>query len=590
MRLARRSLRFSLARFAAFALFALGLLLLLFPAVGTRSLSLSAVGLAAFVGLVIVHDRVVREERRAADLVRIQDEALARLARDWGAMPLPGLPAATEPPPLARDLNLLGRASLLHLLGTAHTPPGKAALASWLLAAAGPAEIALRQAAVAELAPELDLRQELEVRARPLERVPADVEPFLRWAEDRSWLPGWALALARLLALLTVTAGVLLLADLLPLWPFLLLIVANLALSYVYGKRMAATFDRISAREGEFQLYAGVLGVVARRSFASPRLRGLGEDLAAEGVSAAAALDLLHRRVVLSDTRHAALLHTPLQLLLLWDFHTLALLERWQKDFGKKARRWLAALGELEALAALGGLAHDNPEWTFPQVGSQERVTIEARGLGHPLLPDSARVPNDVTLGPPGTFLLVTGSNMSGKSTLLRSLGVNVILAQAGGPVCAESLRLPPLALATSILVEDSLADGVSFFMAELLRIRKVVDAADRAAGEGRVLLYLLDEILRGTNTRERQIAVRRVLAHLLAARALGAVSTHDLELAEIPELAAAVRPVHFRESFEPGAEREGKPVMTFDYKLRPGVATTANALKLLDLVGLGEE
>jgi len=199
-------------------------------------------------------------------------------------------------------------------------------------------------------------------------------------------------------------------------------------------------------------------------------------------------------------------------------------------------------------------------------------------------------VANDVTLGPPGTFLLVTGSNMSGKSTLLRSIGVNVVLAQMGGPVCAESLRLPPVTVATSILIEDSLADGVSFFMAELLRIRQVVDAADRAAAEGGTLLYLLDEILRGTNTRERQIAVRRVLTHLLAKGALGAVSTHDLELAEIPELASAVKPVHFRESFEPGAEREGKPVMTFDYKLRPGVATTANALKLLDLVGLGEE
>jgi DNA mismatch repair ATPase MutS len=223
-------------------------------------------------------------------------------------------------------------------------------------------------------------------------------------------------------------------------------------------------------------------------------------------------------------------------------------------------------------------------------VAPGEAPRIEACQLGHPLLPDSARVANDVTLGPPGTFLLVTGSNMSGKSTLLRAVGVNVVLAQAGGPVAAESLRLPPVLLATSILVEDSLADGVSFFMAELLRIRQVVDLADRAKGEGRVLLYLLDEILRGTNTRERQIAVRRVVTHLLAAGALGAVSTHDLELAEIPDLAAAVRPVHFRESFEPGAEGQGRPVMTFDYQLRPGVATTANALKLLDLVGLGEE
>jgi MutS-like protein len=572
--------------------------------VGTRTLWLSGVGLAAFVGLVIGHDRVVKAERRAADLVRLQDEALARLARDWRSLPLPRLPEGTEVTPVARDLNLLGYlgglgglgslggASLFHLLGTAHTPPGRAALAGWLLSIAEVKEIAERQAAVAELAPALDLRQEIEVRARPLEGVP-DCEPFLRWAEDRPWLPGWTLGLARLLALVTVAALVLWLTDLVPLRTFLFPVLVNFAFSYGYLKRMGETFDRISLREGEFHLYAEVLEAVAGGSFQSDRLRRIVAELSADGVSAAAALDLLHRRVVLADSRRAALVHAPLQLLLLWDFHILALLERWQRDFGGRARRWITALGELEALSALAGLAHDNPGWAFPEVTPREPAIIEARGLGHPLLPEGARVANDVTLGPPGSFLLVTGSNMSGKSTLLRAIGVNVVLAQAGGPVSATSLRMPPLTLATSILIEDSLADGVSFFMAELLRVRQVVDAADRAVserGEGRVVLYLLDEILRGTNTKERQIAVRRVLTHLLGKGALGAVSTHDLELAEIPELAAACRPVHFRESFAPGAERQGKPVMTFDYRLRPGVATTANALKLLDLVGLGEE
>ncbi|HTQ79069.1 MAG TPA: MutS family DNA mismatch repair protein, partial [Thermoanaerobaculia bacterium] len=403
------------------------------------------------------------------------------------------------------------------------------------------------------------------------------------------WLPRWALSLAQLLTLVTAPVGLLVLADLSPSWPFLLLILVNVSFSFAFAKRMAETFDRISAREGEFQLYAAALGAFDGRRFRGARLQELMAELARDGVSAGASLDLLHRRVVLSDSRRATLIHTPLQLLFLWDFHILALLERWQRDFGGRARRWLAALGELEALSALAALAHDNPAWTFPEVAPREPVLLEAREIGHPLLPESARVANDVTLGPPGTFLLVTGSNMSGKSTLLRSLGINVVLAQAGGPVCAASFSLPPVTLATSVLVEDSLADGVSFFMAELLRIRQVVDAAGRAAGEGRVLLYLLDEILRGTNSRERQIAVRRVLSHLLAAGALGAISTHDLELAQISELAAACRPVHFRESFEPGAEQDGKPVMTFDYRLRPGVATTANALKLLDLVGLGE-
>jgi DNA mismatch repair ATPase MutS len=203
------------------------------------------------------------------------------------------------------------------------------------------------------------------------------------------------------------------------------------------------------------------------------------------------------------------------------------------------------------------------------------------------LIADAHRVTNDVEVGPPGTFLLVTGSNMSGKSTLLRSIGVNVVLAQAGGPVCAASLRLPPVVLGTSILVEDSLADGVSFFMAELLRIRQIVTLADRCHAEGRAFLYLLDEILRGTNSYERQVAVRKVLLHLLRQGAIGAVSTHDLELAELKELQDHCRPVHFREDFHRDAD--GKPSMTFDYKMRPGVATTTNALKLLELVGLSD-
>jgi DNA mismatch repair ATPase MutS len=174
---------------------------------------------------------------------------------------------------------------------------------------------------------------------------------------------------------------------------------------------------------------------------------------------------------------------------------------------------------------------------------------------------------------------------MSGKSTLLRALGVNAVLAQAGGPVCAAALRLPPVELATSILIEDSLAAGVSFFMAEVLRIKAVVEAADRSAAAGRTLLYLLDEILRGTNSSERQVAVRRVLLHLLRSGAIGAVSSHDLALADAPALRDAARAVHFREQLDGDAEA---PRMSFDYVLRPGPATSANALRLVEMMGLG--
>ena len=208
--------------------------------------------------------------------------------------------------------------------------------------------------------------------------------------------------------------------------------------------------------------------------------------------------------------------------------------------------------------------------------------------MGHPLLPDGPRVANDVELGPPGSFLLVTGSNMSGKSTLLRAIGVNAVLAQAGAPVCAEHLAMPPLALATSMRVRDSLEDGVSFYMAELLRLKQIVDQARNAGPRnGRLLLYLLDEILLGTNSKERHIAVVRVMEHLLRHDTIGAISTHDLDLATSPPLAATCCCVHFRETLHGGRAEQA---MTFDYRLRPGIATTSNALKLLEIVGLGED
>jgi DNA mismatch repair ATPase MutS len=229
---------------------------------------------------------------------------------------------------------------------------------------------------------------------------------------------------------------------------------------------------------------------------------------------------------------------------------------------------------------------YDHPEWTLPEVrASADR--FQARQLGHPLLRNETRVANDVEIGPAGSILLVTGSNMSGKSTLLRAAGVNAVLAQAGAPACAERLVMPPLALATSMRIRDSLEDGVSFYMAELLRLKEIVDLGrEPQRRSGRVLLYLLDEILLGTNSRERHIAVVRVLHDLLARGAIGAVSTHDLELATSEPLCGVCRCVHFRETLH---GRHAERPMTFDYRLRPGPATTTNALKLLELVGLGD-
>ncbi len=545
-----------------------------------------AVALAVFIGLAIFHYRLGRRRARAALLHDLNVEGLARLARDWEGLPLRPEAAALRSPtdhPYAGDLDIFGRASLLHLLDTTSTPFGLDRLASWLLDAARPEAARARQAAVAELAPLLPFRQELTVRGRFRTRTWGDPGPFLEWAEGPRWLASrmWL----RVAALLwTVAFWGAFAGALAGFWPnrtWVLVLIVNFGFAHLLLGRAHEVVERALSQGRAVQAYADCLEHLASRRFTAPELARLQEDLSVADAPAHARLRRLGRIVSFAIPRDSPL-YLPLQAVTGWDIHQLAALERWQAANGSRVRAWLDDLGEAEALAALAGLAFDQPEWVFPDL-DPDADRYEATQLGHPMLADGERVVNDVTIGPPRTFLLVTGSNMSGKSTLLRAIGVNAILAGAGGPVCAASLRLPPVRVWTSVRVEDSLARGVSFFMAELLRLKLVVDAADNGDPDAPRLLYLLDEILQGTNTAERQIAARRIIAHLVASGALGAVSTHDLDLAAGPPLAESAHPIHFRERVHDGT-------LSFDYRARPGLATSTNALKLMELVGLPVE
>jgi len=538
----------------------------------------------------IVHGRVQRVERRYNVLRAINEEGLQRLRRDWNALPLRRPPGDPPADGTAADLDLLGHASLQHLLNTPATPVGLATLQAWLLAPAPPEVARMRQQAVSELAPRIELREELGLRGRAIAGEQPNYERFLAWAGGPLWLAErpWLLWLARLLPLANAALLAALLAGLPVEWLLALSVLAGVAITMTIGRRVDAIIDQVATRQEVFAAYGALFRLLAAQRFEAPELRRLLDAMAAGGVRADQQMRRLGRLMPLADIRQW-IFFAAIQVTTLWSVHLLWLLERWQSEAGRHARSWLTALGELEALVALATLRFDNPGWVLPELSDgQGSRTLQARGLGHPLLSDDVRVVNDVEVGPPGTFLLVTGSNMSGKSTLLRAIGVNVVLAQAGGPVCAASMSLPPLALATSMRVQDSLERGVSYFMAELLRLKEVIDEARRARDEGlRLPLFLLDEILHGTNTAERQIAARRIIAHLLGLGAIGVVSTHDLTLAAAPELAEAARQVHFRESFTRGPLG---PSMHFDYRLRPGLATSTNALKLMELVGLPTE
>jgi DNA mismatch repair ATPase MutS len=268
----------------------------------------------------------------------------------------------------------------------------------------------------------------------------------------------------------------------------------------------------------------------------------------------------------------------------MWDFHVLFAMERWRRRSGVHVRAWLDSLGTVDALATLAIARADEPDWVMPQVEAAAGA-YTATALAHPLIAAERRVANDVSIGPAGTLLLVTGSNMSGKSTLLRAIGLNAALAQAGGPVCAAALKMPAVELQTSIRVQDSLELGLSYFMAALARLKQIVDAAARhriqAGQDAWMLMYLLDEVLQGTNSVERGVAVRGVAQHLLDMGAIGAMTTHDLALVDEEPLRSAGVLVHFTETVHAGG------AMTFDYRLRPGLATSTNALRLMQAIGI---
>ncbi len=534
-----------------------------------------------------------RAERRAAwhrAIAAVCVEAMDRRARAWSKLPATAAPAVPATHPYAADLGVVaGRASLLRLLGPLGTATGAPTAARWLLEPASIPTLKARQLAVAELAGREDFRLELAARARLASSGrTGDIAQFLQWAPGDAWLgqrpllsaARWLVPAIWLAVIVMVATGPL------PGSALALPLVVGIVVSTLSGRAARTLLGRAAPGAATFRIFSEQFGRIVREPLQAPLLRQLQAALIDDGVPAAVELHRLRRVLDASELRYSPMLHGAVNVVVAWDLHVLAALERWQRRAGARASGWFVALGDTEALAAFGSLLRDHPDWSLPEL-VDDADTLSADRLGHPLLAPEQCVRNDVTVGPPGSFLLVTGSNMAGKSTLLRAVGTNAVLALAGAPVCAHHMRLPWLSLHTSMRVSDDLEAGLSFFMAELVRLTAVVEAARSAhlSGDGGRVLYLLDEILQGTNSAERQVAARRVLHHLLSAGAIGAVSTHDLALADTPALRAAARAVHFRDQLSTTATG---PRMTFDYLLRPGPATSANAMKLVELMGLG--
>ena len=545
--------------------------------------------LLAFAALVVWHARVDERAAWYGALHGVNRQALARLNRQWDGLPPADPPTGVDLArhPYATDLDVFGRASLTQWLGPAATPGGSGVLHRWLLQPSSPPDVRARQQAVTVLATAHDWREALGAHGHLIAGIrPGDLELFLGWAEGPG---GFTRRAASVLipATLVLTATIWMLiaaqaAGLTDAALWLLPVLAGVVLSFVTALRVHGEFERAGAGQHAFARYGDLFAHATRAPAGAEHLDAIRDRLAASGHRAPDCLRSLNRILGFAQLRAGAgIFHFLVQALTLWDFHVYFALARWRAAVGPHVREWMEALGELDALSAFAQVRADNPAWCLPDLVAGESV-FAAGDLGHPLIREDRRVCNDVTVGPPGTLLLITGSNMSGKSTLLRAIGLNAVLAQAGAPVCAMSLRLPPVDLETSLRVQDSLEQGLSYFMAALARLKGVVDRADahRTPGNRRVL-YLLDENLQGTNTAERSIAVRGIARHLLEAGAIGVMTTHDLGLAAEEPLNTAATLAHFIETVDASGE------MSFDYRLRPGLATSRNALRLMRLIGL---
>lgn len=576
--------------------------------------------LLGFFAVVTIHEgrreRIEMLRNRRNVLRRLQ----ARRERNWSRLPVwrpawtRGGAATENEIALADDLDLFGEGSLMQLVSMAYTGPGLRTLSRWLTDPAIESAGTARSAAAKALVADRESRLKFYERARQASTSAAEPDAFCDWASgpgwlsDRRWLLVWAwispFAILALFLLGGLTSTAFSGADSIDgggevgstfdvgrglLWAGLPILI-NLILTVWSSGPIHGIFARAVNRRGDIDSYAEMFAC-GQALPAEPAMIGevkarLG-DPQSGATSGMRQLAKLAHWVVMRRGGVGYLFFTALQLVLMWDVYLLARLERWQAAHGARTVDWFAALGELEALQSLAALYDDYPDWIVPAwTAAGKSAAVKCEDLAHPLLKDGQRVANSVTIGPTGSLLLVTGSNMSGKSTLLRSIGLNVVLAGAGGPVCARQFSLPPVELSTSIRVRDSVKEGVSFYMAELHRLRDVVtQAREVSARADRMCLYLLDEILQGTNSRERAIAVVQVLRHLMDSDAIGAISTHDLELASDPDLEPRAHVVHFRETIEVTAD--GTESMTFDYKMREGVTPTTNALRLLELVGL---
>jgi hypothetical protein len=538
--------------------------------------------IGAFAVLAVIHARLLDERTRARRAAAYVEAGLGRLEHRWQGHGASGLAYLRPDHLYAEDLDVFGAGGLFELVSTARTTIGESTLAGWLLAPSVPEVARARQDAARDLSGREQFREDLATLG-PEVREGADSVALLGWARQAiSPPPAWGPVLLVGLSAATLAGGALWVLGAEPTMPAWLPLaaLAQGAVGLALRRRVLASIRELEPRARDLAVVAAALTRIEQEALTAPRLTALHARLTATGVPASREIQRLSRLVELLTSRRNQFF-APVAFVVFWATHLAWAIDRWRIRVGPCVPDWLEALGEIEALASLGGYTAEHPDHVFPEF-VDGAARLQATGLAHPLLPADTAVPNDVSLGDEDPHLwLVSGSNMSGKSTWLRAVGLNAVLAQAGAPVCATRFVLTPLMPAGTLRVQDSLQAGRSRFFAEITKLRQIVESARQRQTGDPVTLFLIDELLAGTNSHDRRLGAEGVLRGLLDLGAIGLATTHDLALTELatsfgPRAANA----HFADRFDGGG-------LEFDYRLRPGVVGTSNALALMRSVGL---
>lgn len=547
------------------------------------ALMIGVLTLGGFLYLAIHHRLVRRQLRYSEIIIELNEKGIQRLQGDWGNFPDLGEEFEDEKHPYAHDLDLFGQGSFFQWINSAHTPLGRISLSQiFKNPPQNPDSILVRQEAISELGESLGWRQRFEAESIKASHQFQKVESFLQWAQEReeAYLkPVLKVAVTILPLVTTIMIALYFIGEAVPWYIPLLLIGVHILLLQLYKKERLIALATVYKHEASLQTYTNLLRQIEKKKFHSAELRRLQKSLRdRDGKPAYQQIAKLSKIVERISNRENAMF-IFFNILFLWDYHCMIALEEWKNKSGDLLKNWLEVLGDFEELASLANIPFENPDWAWPEISPSDASMakgLSAQQLGHPLL-TKKRVCNDFTLTKPSGIVLVTGSNMSGKSTFLRTVGTNLLLAYLGTPVCARDFRCSIFEIWTCMRVSDNLEQSISSFYAEILRIKEIVAAAQKSES----VFFLLDEIFKGTNSHDRHQGAIALINQLQKEGAMGLVSTHDLELGEMEkESQGKIKNYHFREYYK-------NDEIYFDYKLREGISTTRNALYLIRLAGI---